>query len=111
MQPAEIHPADGEHISEAGDDAPEIGVARAVRAVRETSQRVSDPILAERYACHLGSILSMRAAGCLMPPPAAGPHVKSFTRTSPATNPPMCAMYATPPPSLVCAIDPNWLNN
>lgn len=31
--------------------------------------------------------------------------VKSLTSTSPATKPPMCAMYATPP-SLVCAMEP-----
>jgi hypothetical protein len=37
--------------------------------------------------------------------------VKNLTRTNPAANRPMCAMYATPPPSLVCAIDPTWLIN
>ena len=52
MQPAEIHPADREHFGEAGDEAAEIRVARAVRAIGETSQCVSDPIMAERSGIH-----------------------------------------------------------
>ena len=48
VQPAQIDPAHREHIGEAADQAAKIRAARAVRAVRETSQCVSNPILAER---------------------------------------------------------------
>jgi hypothetical protein len=43
---------------------------------------------------------------------AAGrPTAIGFTSSRPATNPPMCAMYATPPDSVVFAIDPMPLMN
>src|SRR5437867_11905311 len=43
---------------------------------------------------------------------AAGrPTAIGFTSSRPGTDPPMCAMYATPPDSVVFAIDPMLLIN
>src|SRR5205814_6631702 len=91
------------------------GVSRPGKALARMARRRERPGLRETLTARGGRRLHVTSPADMTPDHAlvatGVPMAIGFTSSRPATNPPMCAMYATPPDSAVFAIDPIPLIN